>query len=83
MGSENSSKHAARRSSSTTTTTTKEEAAECDTSAPPTPGTQGSIEFVVKRGEESSNESCDETNDINPEEKSFQTDMKCKDISLL
>ena len=68
------SEHAAQASSSTTAA-----AEEGDTSAPPAPE---SVDFVVER-EENTNESGDKTNDIDPGEKSVQTDMKCKDISLL
>ena len=59
-------------SSSTTTTTTttavEEAAEEGDTSAPLVPKSHGS-------GEENTNESNDETNEIDPREKSVQIDM--------
>ena len=67
--------HAAQASSSSTTAA----AAEGDASAPPAPE---SVDFVVER-EENTNESGDKTNGIAPGEKSVQTDMNCKDISLL
>ena len=72
------SEPAAQASSSSTTAAAKEG----DTSAPPAPESHGSVDFVVDR-EENTNESGDKTNDIDPGEKSVQTDMKCKDISLL
>ena len=70
------SEPAVQASSSASTTTA---AAEGDTSAPPAPE---SVDFVVER-EENTNESGDKANDIDPGDKSVQTDIKCKDISLL
>ena len=68
------SEPAAQASSSSTTAV----AEEGDTSAPPA---SESVDFVVER-EENANESSDKRNDIEPGEKSVQTDMKCKDIII-
>ena len=72
------SEPAAQASSSSTTAAAEAAEEEGDTSASPAPE---SVDFVVER-EENTNESGDKTNDIDPGEKSVQTDMKCKDISL-
>ena len=66
----------AAQASSASTTAAEEEG---DTSAPPAPE---SVDFVVKR-EENTNERGDKTNGIDPGEKSVQTEIKCKYISLV
>ena len=58
-------------------TAAEEEAEEeGDTSAPPVPKSHGS-------GVENANKSGEETNEIDPREKSVQTEIKCNDISPL